>query len=189
MVSKINLLLLGGAVAAFVFFRNEISGAAGALGNVGKGIQGFISSVFSPNITPRFVPTVGLNFESRGFPSITNIPPSSQYPFGGIGIGEPSPNSNNSNSSPSGQQGGINLEQGTCESSPVCTQLASRYNLLNAQLLTSQKSLSGLYSSGVRGNDPRAIALANIINEQARVLQQIRMQGDVYSGFRNLLGV
>jgi len=60
-----GLAAAGAVIAATVFFREEIGAAGslvgGGLGDLGQGFGRLISSVFSPQITPRFVPTIGVN--------------------------------------------------------------------------------------------------------------------------------
>jgi len=68
------------------------------IGEVGKGIQTFVSSVLSPQITPKFVPEIGIKLDLPN-------------PFAS------QPNSANPSSSPSGVAGGYNHEQGFDESS------------------------------------------------------------------------
>jgi hypothetical protein len=73
------------------------------VGEVGKGIQTFVSSVLSPQITPKFVPEIGIKL---------NLP----NPFA------TQPNSANPFSAPSGVVGGYNHAQGVDESTPKQTQ-------------------------------------------------------------------
>ena len=73
------LLIIAAAVfVGVIFIRKEIgetgtalgvfgTGLGTGLGNVGRGIQTFVSSILSPQIRPALVPTLGLQLELPSF--------------------------------------------------------------------------------------------------------------------------
>lgn len=95
-------------MAVLVFFRRETSEAlnlyGGGLGTFGRGIQGFISSVASPQISPAFTPTIGLG--------VTGLFKDAQNYF----FGNENKNTQRVDATPSGSSGGFNTSQSTAES-------------------------------------------------------------------------
>lgn len=91
-----------------MFFRRETSEAlnlyGGGLSGIGRGLQSFVSSVGSPQITPKFSPTIGFNTEGI-FKDAQN------YFFG-----NENKNTTRKDSAPSGSSGGFNPAQSTTES-------------------------------------------------------------------------
>jgi len=69
MVSWKTVLIGGILVAPFVYdaikgqpLGSSIKSIAEGIGSIGKGFQTLVSSIFSPQITPKFLPTIGFQW-------------------------------------------------------------------------------------------------------------------------------